>query len=217
MVDKTGIESLIADLGQDLKPVKPMRHPLVHMLPILVLVPLYVLVAAYVMGLRGDAQNFLRDNQIFRLEAFFALAAYMSAIFAVGWLSVPDMRGQKWIVFLPWAFLAGFVCVMIYRAVTENGDIPHLDHFWSRCLIDACIFGFIPAAGIAWWVRKGGAPTHIGLLATTVMLCVSSLGWVGLRFTCSVDNVGHSYFVHFMPFVISGIVFITLAKRIFRW
>ena len=197
-----------------LEPRKPLPHPFLRMLPWVVLMIGYMgFIASVVIGLRDNWQMHLRENTVFQLDILFASFLALSSSFALGWVNLPDMRQQPKIVALPMAALGTFALYILWRLIVAD----YSQFAYSlNCFQHAFLLGAIPVAALVFLLRKGCPSCHKQSAFFTT-LAVSSMGWIGLRFTCEIDHVGQNFVLQFLPFLILGLVLGALSDRLFRW
>lgn len=206
-------DTVIDNLCEELKPCKRLAHPLLRALPWALMAALYVAAVVNFLGPRPDVAAKLQDSA-FLMDIGLMSAVSLSAALAAAWLCVPDMRGARWIVAVPLTLLAVFFFWC--------GIIVHLDGFsvpemhWDHCFSDAMLMGAVPAAAIIFLVRRG-ATTRPFMSAAMSVLSVAGLGYVGLRFTCVLDSIGHAGLYHLLPFVAFGVAMGAAARFVFRW
>ncbi len=206
-------DSLIESLTDELAPVRRLAHPFLRAAPWIALALAYISGVVYFLGLRPDMAGKLADP-FFLFETAIMASVALSAALASSWLCVPDARGQKWMTSVPVTLIAVFIGWTALRSVTEDFSLPSLH--WDHCFQDAMLMGFVPGVAMIF-LSVRGATTHPFLMALMNGLAVGALGYVGLRFTCMLDTVGHSCIYHLFPFVISGALLGAAARRIFRW
>ncbi len=206
-------DNLIDELTQELEPVKCMVHPLRRVVPWLVGVVMYVVAIVHYIGLRPDFYKKFEDLSFLFENAMMALVA-VSAALSASWMCVPDMRGQKWLISAPFSFLFVFLTWVGLRGLVEGVNLPsmHIDH----CMADGFWMAVIPAALLVF-ITTRGATTRPILTALMTALSVSAFGYIGLRFTCMMDTIGHATIYHLVPFVLFGAVLGLLARRVYRW
>jgi len=207
------IAALIDGLADDLKPAKPLMHPFWRVLLVFGGVMAYVSFSVVLIGVRGNWAEQLHQPQ-FVFETVMALALSFSAAIASAWLSVPDMRGQNWVLTVPLSILTVFCFWNVLYGVLSPHDINPI--LWSHCTTDGIILGFIPTV-LAVGMARGGATTRPYMMALMNVLVVAGIGYLGLRFTCPVDTFGHAFVHHLMPFVALGALFGFLARYLYRW
>lgn len=208
-----GADRLIENLTAELLPVRPLRHPLVRSLPFVVLALLYTSGVVWHLGLRPDLVHKFKDT-VFLFETGLAGFIALSAALASVWTCVPDMRGQKWVLALPLVSVGVFLFWTGLRAWTEGASIP--TPHWDHCFEDALLLGALPAAFVIVLSRKG-ATTCPRTTAGMNILSTAALGYVGLRFTCMLDTVGHTALYHLLPFLVLGGILGLTARRLYRW
>ncbi|MCB9984005.1 MAG: DUF1109 domain-containing protein [Rhodospirillales bacterium] len=213
MGENKNIESLIEGLADELKPQKPLPHPLLRVLPFLVIAIIYVSGLVYIVGVRSDIGEKFSDPA-YMIEIFLMAFTALSSGIAASYLSVPDMRGAKWVIAPPLTALAIFCVWSIIRASAEGMHMPHI-HF-DHCMGEGVFISVAPLALLITLIRKG-ASTHPYLGALMNAMAAAGLGYVGLRFTCSMDTVGHATVSHLIPYVIIGMILALSARKVFKW
>ncbi len=206
-------ETLIDDLTEGLQPRKRLAHPFVRVLPWVFLALAYMTGVVNYLGIRPDLASKFKDGAfLFEIGAMSAVS--FSAVLASAWLCVPDMRGVKWLVAVPLTLLGAFLFWCGVRAYTDGFIMPELH--WDHCFNDAALMGFVPAAAVIFMSTKG-ATTRPFLMGVMNALSVGALGYVGLRFTCIMDTVGHAGVYHLLPFIAFGVLLGAGARFVFRW
>ncbi len=206
-------DSLIASLSEELVECKPMRHPFMRILPWLVFASIYLSIAISLIGFRGDIADKMFES-IFVFEILLVISMSMSAAFCSSWLCSPDIRGQSWIVAIPFS-LAGVLLLWLgTKAVFETYEFPIMH--WHLCYVGAIIFGVIPAVTILFLSHKGKT-THPYLMGLMNVISIGGLGYLALRIVCAAEDFGHIFVYHVMPYALFGIVVTFIAARIYRW
>ena len=206
-------ENLIGHLSAELKPVPVLVHPALRALPWLGLASVYLAGVVFFLGLRGDIVEKLGQGPyLFEIAAMGFIS--LSAALASSWLCVPDMRGNKWILAVPFGALAIFVLWTGARGVLYGVDMP-APH-WDHCFESGILMGFVPIVGMLFLARKGATtrPVTMSLMNT---LAVGALGYIGLRLVCPTDTIGHAFFYHLFPFMVLGLVTGAIARKLYRW
>ncbi|MBN8521858.1 MAG: DUF1109 family protein [Alphaproteobacteria bacterium] len=163
-------------------------------------------------GVRYDWAEAI-TNPVFLLETGGVLFIWVTALMAASLLRVPDMGGQRFLLSLPLLMMGVIALWVLYRSLTEGMD---LEFSWHHCCENGIVFGAVPLLLLTYLSRMG-TTTHPYLMALMNSLAVGSAGWVGLRLTCPMEDVGHGFIYHFLPFVMIGSLFVLLARRLFRW
>lgn len=206
-------QALIDELVSDLKPVRPLAHPLLRMAVWTSLCLLYAAIAVYAIGLRPDIPARLQSTA-FVFEQGLVGLLFVTATLASFVLCIPDQRGQSWVLGVVWGFCAAFGLLVLSRMLTESFHMPHLH--WDECFNKAIILVTVPAFVMAFMMRRG---TTTMPLTQAVMntLSLAALGFIGLRLTCTIETLGHGVFLHLLPFLVLGLGLGILARRIYNW
>ena len=212
-MSEQNLDKFIDGLADDLAPVKPLAHPLVRIAPLFVVAAAYVVGVSYFIGLRSDIGDKFTDPS-WMLETFLMGFISISAAIASSFLSVPDMRGAKWVVAPPLTTLAIFVVWNIFRAISEGLHMPNI-HF-DHCMGEGMFMAAVPMTMLIFMIKRG-ATTRPRITCFMNILTASSLGYIGLRFTCSLDTVGHATVSHLIPYVVIGAFLGAAAKKLYKW
>ncbi len=213
MADEKDIEALIDDLSGELKPVELLAHPFLRVTPWIIIAFAYLAGVIHFLGLRMDLGDKLHEAP-FVFELGLAGFIAVTGAYCAGWLSIPDSRGQKWLVIIPSTMFAVFMFWIACKTASEGFLLPEMH--WHHCFSDALLMGFVPIATLSMLVRRG-ATTNPGWLAFMSILSVGALGWLALRITCGDDSAGHTMIFHFLPFVLFAAMLGALARRLYRW
>ena len=207
------LDNIINKLSDDLTPVKPLAHPLKRVVPHMILSAIFVGTIAYFMGIRPDLAEQLRST-LFLMDITFAIFITVTAAFASAYLSIPDALGKKWIATFPFIGLGFFAAWNLIRAYTEGSHMPgfHVDH----CMGEGVFAAVVPLIIAAFLIRKG-ATTCPKLSAIMNILFAGGLGYLALKFTCSMDTVGHVLVSHMLPYMVVGTLLGIFAKKLYRW
>lgn len=161
---------------------------------------------------RHDWAAVMKDP-VFAMEITGAFAMWVSALLASSLLRVPDMGGSRWLLKTPIVLLGVMAAWVLYRTSQEGLEF-RLE--WHQCCASGLIYGVIPLALMTFISRKG-TTTSPYWMAFMNALAVGSAGWVGLRLSCPMDDVGHGFLYHFVPFVALGSLVVVAARRLFKW
>lgn len=213
-MSERSMDTLIDDLAGQIAPVKPLAHPFLRALPWMAATALYTVAAVYVLGLRREFLDLLSDH-VLMYEVIVMLGVSFSAALAASWMCVPDMRGQRWLAAVPLTLLGSFLVWSVLRGYAEGASLQQITHM-THCAIDGTIMATLPAAFIMFLSRRGKT-TRPFMMAAMNGLAVGGMGYIGLRFTCINDTVGHSCVFHIVPFVVFGLILGALARRLYRW
>ena len=208
------LNTLIDDLADDLKPVKPLAHPLKRMAPLIIVCIFYVGAMIALLGPREDFMPKMMYEIDYLFEILLSLSIFISSAVALGWLSIPDMRGQTWMKAIPVTLAAVFILWAGLRIFFEWGE--PLVFKIENCKLDGLFMTVIPVAALVFMSRRG-AVTQPGWTSFITVLSFSGLGWAGLRFTCGAGTFLQSFLIHFVPFIMLGVIFGLLSRKIYKW
>lgn len=205
----TTIDALTHDLPRTQKFVPPYVHAFLWFACTLI----YGALMIHKIGLRPDLPE-KWESLFFTSELIAAICMYISGGLAATWLCRPDSHGQTWIARVPLFFAAALCAITTTQAIQQglHFPLPHLDH----CFTDGLLLSAIPAAALMFITARGHT-TRPRMMAGMVMTSVIALSYIGLRFTCMMDTVGHSFLYHILPATVFGMAIGLLARRIFRW
>ena len=213
-MSEQNLDKLIDGLADDLEPAKPLAHPLLRMAPLIVVCILYVGAMIAMLGPRQDFMPKMMHDIDYVFEILLSLSIFISSAAALGWMSIPDMRGQTWMKAVPVTLAGVFVLWAGLRTFYE-WDQPLVFEL-RNCSLDGLFMTFLPVAALVFTSRQGATTQPVWASFITV-LSFSGLGWAGLRFTCGANTFLQSFVIHFIPFILLGVVFGLFARRIFRW
>jgi len=207
------MDDLIAKLAGQLEPVKRFPHPLKLALIWLGIVAIYMGFVIAILGVRADIATQLQSSE-YLFEIALSLSLSLSAGFAVLWLCIPDMRGQKWMIMPPIVLLLALMVWIALRTTFDTFHIPQ--NFWNHCSSESLLFAVVPSISIFLLSWKGKT-THHWLLPFMTALAVGGMGYAGLRATCLSEDLGHILMYHTAPYFIFAFLATLLGQRLYRW
>ena len=211
--EEKNIDSLIDDLSEDLKPVRKLWHPFLMISPWLIICMAYLAGVIHFLGIRMDIEEQLSDLA-FVFEMSLVVTIALSAGYTAGWLAIPDMRGQKWMLSVSSTLFGVFLLWNISHIITSGMLIPEIH--WHHCFSDAMLMGFVPVAVLSILVRKG-TTTRPGWMAFMSSLSIGAMGWGAMRITCGAEHTGHLLLYHFFPYILIAVILGVLARKIYNW
>jgi len=211
--ENSNLNSLVNALSEDLKPIEKARHPLVYTLPWLIITAIFAFIAVKHIGVRHDAIEKLHDS-VFLFEITVVAALALSATIASAYLMAPDMRGKKWLI--PVTLTISFVFAMwnFIKSYTEGFQSPQLR--FDHCMQEGMFMALIPMMALIFFVRSGATTKPI-IMGAMNLLAGASVAYIGLRFTCVMDTVGHVLILHLTPYIVLGGVIGLIARRLYKW
>ena len=210
------VNELIDHLLQDHKPMEPEQHPLFKVLPLMLIIVLYMSLVTSVIGLRSDWKpEFITQFGTYQLELIMSLTLGITALLATGWLRIPYMKSQKWMVSLACVSAVVFFSFEIYRLISEGIRFSTIESL-IECYIHSIVLASIPVALLVM-LQKSGSPTKPHLSAVMGTLAITGFAWISLRLTCSVNLAGHNAIVQLSPFMILGLALGVYARKLYKW
>ncbi len=211
-IEKT--EELINKLCNDLEPTSP-RCPYRRVSVWLMLSLVYLGVVVQYVGLRMDiADKF--SEPIFFFEFGMITALLLTSSLASSWLSFPDCIQRDWMKIVPLTLFATFILWIVSQMIGEQGrgfqDVLHIGH----CAKEGLFMEAVPIIALIVITMKGHTTQPYWSMAMNV-LAVSALGWLGLRLTCSMSDMGHMLVNHILPFAIVSGALALFARKLFKW
>ena len=205
----TDTEKLIAQLGQDLKPVKPLAGALTLSLILsgLSLAATFAAIAIFTKGIRADWQVMFNEHVCKTAGIFVAgiLAAY-----AAFKLSVPDTRIRT-----PERVILGLASFIWVLLIAGQIGVEPPEAGYRNCLTDFSLLFIIPfAAGIFMATR--GAPVWYGWAGYALALSVGSFAALGMRFACPNEQPAHLLVWHYLPVLAFAIIGIGLGQILLK-
>lgn len=212
MSDKN-VDDLIASLSDGLEPIKKAKHPLFYTLPWLLIALAFSVYIIYRVGIRHDALEKLNDP-VFLFETILVAALGGCAAISSGYLMIPDMREKKWLISVAGTIAVVFLLWNVVKSFAEGLHLPQLS--FDHCMREGLFIAFIPMMALIFFMRAG-ATTRPVVMALMNILAGSSIAYIGLRFTCSMDTVGHSTILHLTPYIVIGSIIGLIARRLYKW
>lgn len=212
MSDKN-TDNLIEGLCGDLESIKP-RCPYTHIAAWFLGSLFYLATVVSYIGLRPDF-DMNAMNPLYIFEIGLAGLILISASIASSWLSVPDCLQRPWIKIIPITLALIFTLWAVIRSVAEGMDFISGLHI-GHCAQEGLLMEVIPLVALVFITIKSCTTQPYWSMVMNV-LAVSTLGWIGLRLTCPVDEMGHSLFNHLLPFAILAAALGMFARKLFKW
>ena len=207
------MDTFIDKLCDDLEPVKCARHPLLCSSALVVVSAIATILMVLYVGVRHDIADVVR-NPNFVFEIVLSTLIGLSATYCTALLRVPDMRGQKWVLAVPLTMSGIFVLWKLIYIGLGHFTMPHLE--FHHCMEEGMMIAALPAIFMFLMVARGFTTRPVWM-AVMNGLGIATIGYLALRFTCASEDLGHTLYTHLLPFIILGIVFGFLARRVYKW
>lgn len=206
-------EDLIGQLCSDLEPTSP-RCPYRRILLWLVLSVAYIVGVVAYLGPKVDIMEHL-TNASFLFEMMMAMAIFISSALASSWLSFPDCLQRNWMKIISVTLFGAFTLWILANAIEEGMDF--FSHFYLKSCSRSLIVEALPFAALVYMTARGNTTQPYWSMAMNVM-AVSSLGWIGLRITCSMyDSMTYGFIHYMLPVAILGAGVGFFARKLFKW
>ncbi|MGH1397819.1 MAG: NrsF family protein [Alphaproteobacteria bacterium] len=213
MSKKNNIDDLIGNLTDELEPIKPMGCPMRRIAIWFVTSAIFVALCAYSMGLRHDISTLYTNPHCFFELTLMAITGIFAAL-SSSYLTVPDMRGQKWLTPTTFTTLGVFTLWNTIRFILEGDSLRGMD--FDHCMGEGGFMAIVPVAFLIFMMRHGTTCRPI-LTAVMNTIAIAALGYVALRFTCPMNTVAHATISHLLPYIALGGVFAMIARKLYKW
>ncbi|MEM9468842.1 MAG: NrsF family protein [Pseudomonadota bacterium] len=207
------IDNLIGDLTEELSPIKKLWCPYRHFALWAVLSAVYFVSILFVIGFRYDLADKLQTAN-FLYEGTLGVLFSLTAALCASFLNIPDMRGKEWFKAVPITLFGAFMLWTVIKAIAHGLDMPNL--YWAQCISNALFIGGFPLFFIIILSLRGKTTQPVWM-ATMNVLAVAGITWIGLRVTCSIDDMGYAFLYHFLPVSIVGALTILMGRKLFKW
>ncbi len=182
-------------------------------LPWAIISIVYAVIVSFYSGLRYDFADVMHE-QNFLFEVGLAFTIFAASALSSAYLTVPDQGQQKWIKIVPLTLVGVFLLWSIIRVYIEGFYMPSFTGL--HCAERGAYIELLPILAIVILSTRGHTTQPYWLISMNV-LSVMALGWIGLRLTCSMDGMDHSYIFHLLPFGVAGAVLAFFARKLFKW
>lgn len=211
--DTKNTDDLIGQLCEGLEPSK-LACAYKRIVPWFLLSVIYLVGTVLFLGLRPDISERLIDG-VFLFEMGLASMIFITAGMTSSWLSFPDSHQKEWMKAVTVTLFAVFALWVTTRSIEEGLNLSTTLHL-GHCAHEGIIMEVVPIIVLIFITMRGHTVQPFWSMTMNV-LAVSALGWLGLRMTCSMDQMGHSFFNHLLPFAIIGAGLGFFARKLFKW
>lgn len=181
-------DDLIAALGENVEPVRPLASPVRRLFLWLVVSAAAIAVVVAVMGLRADLAAKLAQPT-FTIQLMSSLATAVTAAIAALSASVPGEKSWKtWLPAVPmtaWLISLGHQCWMEWVRLSPGMGMEFRPDF--VCIPAIAMVGVAPALAMVTLLRRG-APASPRLTVALGVLAAGALADFGLRLFHTVDS-----------------------------
>ena len=206
-------EDLIKKLCKDKKKVKCVSPKSILLKAIIVFS--LIIVAVLLTISRSDLHDIV-SMPIMLAELLFALATGLLSAVAASWLSTPDVKQQRWVVWLPFIPFTMLCILVLHNIIMTPMDLLANDDFGVHCITITYAFAFIPAIALIV-LLKCNANTHSTLFSVMSVMSVATFGYFCSRLICYKDNLEHLLIWHYIPVVLLSVVAAMIGSKLLRW
>jgi hypothetical protein len=205
--------TLIKQLADDAKPVK-CQCPWTRLTYWLVGMALVVTASMVFIGIRGDVHNKMEES-LFILELLSALATGLLAAIAAEWLSTPDIRQQRFVIWLPVVPLSILAFLIIYQWVIQPIHQAESE-MYTLCLMDLVLIAALPAATLFFLLKKAASTSH-RLMSWMALLASLAFAYFSSRLICPNDDIEHVILWHFLPMLVISSIGAAVGSVLLKW
>jgi hypothetical protein len=203
-------EALIRELAAQVRPVRPVGHPLARFAGWAAVAAVWIAAGVSVVGIRTDFAPASRAPG-FVLDIVLPLALGLAATLAAFVASVPG-RNSRWWTLIPAAVVASWLALVLVGALsTGSGHVGA----GVRCIRNLAAFSVPPGLLLYLMLRKA-APLDRGTVGMLAAGGMSALAHVGTRFVCHNDGALHVLAWHCSFVLLLGAVGILVGRALFR-
>ena len=206
-------DDLIKSLCGDLTPMQAVGCQVRRSFPWILFSGLYAAIVIHYAGMRPDLSEALHSG-VFLFELVLVGVTALFAAFSSISMTVPDMQGRKWLKPVSFTLMGVFFLWAFTQWIAGGMSLPHFH--WGHCINQGAILGLIPIAMLLYMTKRGSTTTPV-LMSIMNVTAVGALAYIALRLTCMVDDVGHIFFFHVLPFLVIGTLLGALARKIYNW
>ena len=207
-------DDLIASLGDEATPVKPLPSPRTRYLRWLGAALLCLGAGMAVLGLRPDLAERL-TSWAFVLQAVLTFGLGLLSAAAAFVLSVPSTRDSRWLRRLPLAVLGLWLILLVTLAIRFPAEAG-IAGWGFPCVRDIVILGLLPGAFLFFMIARA-APLMVRWTGMLVAMSAAGLGAFASHMLCANDAFLHVIAWHLLPVSVIGIAGVGLGRLLRRW
>jgi hypothetical protein len=203
-------EALIRELVAQVRPVRPVRHPLLRFGGWAAVAAAWITAVVATIGIRGDWVAASRAPG-FVLHVVLPLALGLAATVVAFVDSVPH-RNSRSVMLMLAAVVALWLVLIVGGAITAGGAHAGTG---VRCVRNLVAFSAPPGLLLYLMLRRA-APLDRGTVGMVAALGTSALAHAGTRFVCHNDGALHILVWHCSFVFLMGAVGILVGRALFR-
>lgn len=203
-------EALIRELVAQVRPVRPVRHPLARFAAWALAAAAWIAAAVAVVGVRGDLAAASRAPG-FASHVLVPLALGLAATVVAFAASVPR-RHARWSTLALGAVVASWLGLAVVGAIWADGGHAGTG---IRCVRNLAAFSIPPGVLLVLMLRRA-APLDRGTVGLVAALGTAALAHVGTRFVCHNDGALHILVWHCSFVLVTAAVGVLAGRALFR-
>jgi len=206
-------EDLIKKLSKENKKVKCLSPKSILWKIILVF---SLIIIALLMTISRSDLNDIVTMPMMLAELLFALATGLLSAVAASWLSTPDVKQQKWVVWLPFIPFSLLCILVIHNIIMIPMELLNSGDDSIHCITITYSLALIPAIALII-LLKLNANTHSTLFSVMSVMSVAAFSYFCSRLICYKDNIEHLLIWHYIPVLLLAIVAAIIGSKLLRW
>ncbi len=212
-------KALIKGLADNLSAVRPVVSPAKRMFVWgLFSIVIIVAIATIQIGFRHDADTKVNDLSFIAENIAMFLIGF-GALFSAFKFAIPDINRDReavTIVITGVFFWLSMLAMTFLTSDTTNFENIFSFNSVSHCITDLLMVTTIPIIALFALIRKS-APVFPLWAGYTVLLAISSIGALVMRYVCPVDESSHLFLTHFFPAFSMSFLGLLIGRLFLRW
>ncbi len=211
-------DDLIDQLGEQAKPVTPLRSPLMRAMMWLFVLGLCMITGIVFVGLRHDFLEMM-THPIFILEMSSLLIAGIMAVIATFQLSIPHEKvaPMTWVLLGSSAILLLARMAICFVMATPEGLMAYINSNVGLPIISKSLAMSIIPGMVLFFLIKRGAPVRGGLTAMAALLALASFAAMGCRSICPMNDPAYIIIWQGLPLMIIVLLGLLIGRQALRW
>lgn len=203
-------EALIRELVAQVRPVRPVGHPLARFGGWALAAAVWIAAAVAVVGVRNDLAAAARMPG-FAPHVLVSVGLGVAATVVAFFASVPRRR-TRWSTLALCAVVASWLALIVVSAISADGGHAGTG---LRCIRNLAAFS-VPPGLLLYLMLRRAAPLDRGTVGLFAALGTAALAHVGTRFVCHNDGALHILVWHCSFVLATAAVGVVVGRALFR-
>ena len=211
------IESMIAELAMQARPVKRLSHVRICAEWMTVTFISFAVIGL-LFGFRPDLSLKLVEPKFMLETAMNAMLVLVAGCSATAF-SYPDRAKATFLKPMLMMIFIGYSLIMLFTAFSQpdlTADFVNTAPHGVRCLLCILAFAALPAFWMFWRLRQLASVKPMQAGGAALMMAVAA-GCLGVRLVETEIESGGMVLWHYMPLIVLSGIGLLLGKRIFKW